>query len=253
MSHAEGWPEGLTRDAAVAQARQARHQDELVRTGPYTVGSAELAEAVHAVQQAALTGAEPPELPAPAPAQEYVDADAEDFQRRHGYPIDAKRLPAGTYELTGVSAWNQEDPTHPDGVRLRRRGEHLQLTEHEASRLLFIGAISDPDAPEPVTSTDQTRAMAAAVKARDTMLDTLESYREKHRDKLVRNAREREQLRKALTETKKRIAALDVEDEQARALLSCSDEALAGRIGDTFADTLASLNSSIATFRELSV
>lgn len=178
---------------------------------------------------------------ADAEAQKIAEAKA--FLAEHGYPIDAKRLPAGQYRLT-AAAWNQPDPSAPAGVRLRVRGEVLTLTEHEASRLLHARAIDDPDvlAARREAPSDAEAAIRAHL---DKMDDQIERYRDPHRreQQLLDLRRRRKQREEDRAELEASISSLDEEIQRASDVLTMSDDEIAAELGETFVNARATLRA----------
>lgn len=183
-----------------------------------------------------------------APAPEITD-DPDEFRARFGYPIDAKRLPAGTYTL--LTGWNQLDPTHPEGVRTHRKGAAVTVTTHEASRLLHIGSIADPDAVAEQQASD-VQALIADVEAQ---VDGMRAQFERHRKLLTEKAKSG---RADLAELDAQIARLTAERDQLAADIDAnskaaalSDEETAAVIGGSMPSVFGSLTDTLASLRSL--
>lgn len=174
--------------------------------------------------------------------------EADDFRKRHGYPIDAKRLPAGRYRIVGVDAYNQTDETSPDGVRLWRRGDVVQMSEHEASRLLFLGVIDDPDAPprEVAKSTTTLSGVQGEMKAMlEQMRAQIDHHRESRGVQLPSLARSRTQAQEAVDLAAAKLAEIEARIAQAEAEQTATDEELAESFGPIFLDTFRRLETSL--------
>jgi len=89
-------------------------------------------------------------------------ADSE-YEREHGYPTAAARMPAGEYVVT-VDAWNQPDTSAPDGTRLHGRGATVTLTAEEATRLVHHRA-AEPAAADLRRQSERLAALGAQVEA----------------------------------------------------------------------------------------